>query len=198
MIHSDKQNIITMLKKRTVEVKPVFSLFDKSLEGLLSPSVLSEKENIEEGLKKYQSVKSLPREISIDFLHPRLRNMPALRSAPLAKALYIYCELEVVSTPFLLGLAVNQDFLFRIQDIQSIEVFEETFLFKDKIGKSSQLCLRRSSGKWIVDISTYVRNNLINASEREAGSTINKLSFVEEKVIQSTVEEIDLSDRKIG
>ncbi len=188
-----------MAKKRIVTVSPIFSLLDIRLKGLVTEEVLLYKDIIEEALKKYETMPIGRRTISVDKLHTRLSGKPATISLPLQKAIFVYCEKEQITTPFLLGLVIEQSFLGKIQDIQSIEIFEEEQLFLGKFERPWQLCLRRKHSGWCIDISTYVSSGLLNAGERESATSINTLSFVEEIPIQeSEVEEIDLSNKMIG
>lgn len=169
-----------MAKNKVIQVLPIFSLKDERLKGLLSSRVLFYEDVIEKALQKYGDHKIGPREISVDLLNIRLRNIVSCNSESLQKAIYIYYGRETVTHPFLLGLATEQKFLSKINDILSIEIFEEEQLFFDERKRASQLCLRRTEKNWIVDISTYVHKNLINAGERESGNSINTLSFIEE------------------
>ncbi|MCC7436541.1 hypothetical protein IT402_01545 [Candidatus Nomurabacteria bacterium] len=187
------------MSKRNTIVLPIFSLKDERLKGLVTNEALDYEKEIEKALKKYNNIEKREREISIDLLSLRLRNLPGSHSAPLQKAIFIYCEKETVTTPFLLGLVPKQKFLSRINDILSIEIFEEEQLFLDRFGRPTQLCIRRyENGLWFVDISTYVAKNLINAGERESGNSINTLSFVEEKLPEEDIGKTeDLSNKII-
>lgn len=173
---------------------------DERLKVLLSDKVLSYEDVIEKALQKYGDLKIGPREISVDLLNIRLRNLPGSHSAPLQKALFLYCEKETVPTPYLLGLAVEQGFLIKIETILSIEIFEEKQLFFDKFDRPTQLRLKRTTNNWLIDISEYVFDGMINASEKDSGNSINTLSFVEEKQTEEKFEEEseDLSKKMIG
>ena len=186
-----------MVKKKIIAVSPVFSLLDSRLQGLITDEVLVYKDAIEEALKKYDVVPIGSRNISIDKLHTRLSGKTATQPLSLKKAIYVYWGKEQITKPFLLGLVTEQSFLGKIQDIQSIEIFEEEQLFVDRFGRKSQLCLRRRGSGWVVDISTYVYKGLINAGERESSSSINTLSFVEESVEEGPVEQQKDLSKKI-
>lgn len=186
-----------MSKKRTVEVKPIFSLLDPKLERLVSTEALEYAKNIEKALEKYSDTAKKKRIISLDKISLRVTNSP-LRSCPLSRAAFFYAEKETVTTPFILGLALEQKFLQKINDIQSIEIFEEEQLFRGKFNRPSQLCLRRKESRWIVDISNYVHDNKVNHTERENPSTINVLSFVKKIEFGELFSDEDLQNKIIG
>lgn len=198
MIQWGQTNYIDMAKPKVIAVTPIFSLLDEKLAGLVTKEALVYQEVIEKSLERYKDIPRVTRTISIDKLHTRLSGTHATISLALQKALFIYYEKEEITTPFLLGLAVEQLFLEKIQDIQSIEIFEEGQLFLDRLGRSTQLCLRRRGSVWVVDISTYVYRGLINAGERESATSVNKISFVEAPVEELAEKSEDLSNRIIG
>jgi|GEM_PF-5781679 len=186
-------------KIRKILIKPIFSLENKSLAGLLSPTVLENKQKIEESLKKYQNLNKREKLIFLSKISTKIINSSTTSKA-LARAQFVYAgkNEDLATTPFLLGLVSQKKFLEKINDIFSIEVFEETQLFEGKFGRLSQLCLRRGEEGWFVDISTYVHRNLINEAERESPNSINILVFVEEFSEEEFLPTKDLSGKMIG
>ncbi len=185
-----------MKQKRTIHVTPCVSFED--IARYCSPVALQYKTTIETLLKSYSTLDPVARTISVGRLHGRINSHSAALSIPFQKAEYIYFGTELVSLPFLLGLAHHHDFLDRIWDIQSIEILDKNAWFQNKLRQSSQLCLRRGKALWSIDISSFIQKGSLNASQRESPTSVNILSFVEEPPIVGVTTEEDLSKKTIG
>jgi hypothetical protein len=178
--------------KNTILVTPICSL--KPVQHLLHPEVLRYSTQIENTLRTYSGT-LFPQEIQVEKLSewPMMR---AVRSYGIEDIMMRNRAKMLASTPYLLGLALQTSFLKNFGDIQTIEVLGHESLFIGRLGRSSQLCLRRGATGFSIMISTYIQGGLVNSTEREGASSVRILSFAPEVV--HTENSRRLEDKMIG
>ncbi len=176
-----------MTKSISIIIDPIVSL--KGIEHLVDSEVLKYGDCIEEALTRYEHLAGCIREVVVSGMNSHLKARTGLSQIPFETVFREYGDKRdlLAEVPYLLGLAMHPDFLRQLQQVQSIEVFENKpeGLFKGIFGRSSQLCLRRVGIGYIIAISSYVHKAVINAGAAMSPNCIGVLSFPD-KVVDKT------------
>lgn len=194
------------MKRISIDCRPVFSL-DEIADQYLSPSVKTLKSVINESLQKGASLLSqLNTSFVIAPLPGQLSLLGGERTMLLQKALEQLVAGGYTPAPihYALGLLRSTDqcdmLISRFKDALRIETFacfpEQTFL--DQWSRLSQLCIRRTRQGIVVDVSDYIKKNIVNYGKRFSGNVIRGLFFSSVQALEKSEETLDFSQKMIG